>query len=142
MTTRADIIREARDWVGVPYLDQHKTKAGCDCIGLILGVAGVLGVPPHYPAPAYTPNPDGVMMRREMQRMFDPVYDTLKPGMIGCFWYAHREYPQHLCIFSDYRGLGMIHTNQANASVREHRIDEHWGKRFIAPAFDFPGVTE
>lgn len=34
-----DVVEVARDWVGTPYRHQSATKgAGCDCLGLIVGV--------------------------------------------------------------------------------------------------------
>ena len=36
---RQDIVDEARDWLGTPYVHQASTKgAGTDCLGLLRGV--------------------------------------------------------------------------------------------------------
>ena len=36
---RAEILSEARDWLGTPYRHQASLKgAGCDCLGLVRGV--------------------------------------------------------------------------------------------------------
>lgn len=46
MTTRADIVAEARAWIGTPWHHQaHAKGIGADCIGLIGGVALALGLP-------------------------------------------------------------------------------------------------
>ncbi|WP_420012094.1 NlpC/P60 family protein [Tateyamaria sp.] len=49
------IIREARDWIGTPYVHQMNAKAaGCDCLGLVRGVwMAVMGSEPERP-PAYS----------------------------------------------------------------------------------------
>lgn len=47
------IIREARSWIGTPYVHQASAKeAGCDCLGLIRGVwRAVIGTEPEVPPP-------------------------------------------------------------------------------------------
>ena len=139
MTSRGDVVAAARDWLDTPYQDQHSFKGvACDCLGLITGVGRELGLFTDYRPPAYTPNPDGIMLRRECEAVLVPVYGRVLPGMIGVFWYSQRRFPQHLALFTDYRGLGMIHA-MAGHSVREHRPGPFWGMRFVR-AFDYPGL--
>lgn len=45
MTTRADVERVARSWLGVPFHWQQSSRIGCDCKGLVVGVARELGLP-------------------------------------------------------------------------------------------------
>lgn len=45
MTTRADVVRVALDWIGVPFHWQQSSRHGCDCKGLLVGVARELGLP-------------------------------------------------------------------------------------------------
>lgn len=49
------IVAAARCWIGTPYRHQARTKgAGCDCLGLVLGVwSEIYGAPPEA-VPAYT----------------------------------------------------------------------------------------
>ena len=53
--TRADIVAEARAWIGTPYRHQASLKGvGCDCLGLVRGVwRAVIGDEPER-APAYS----------------------------------------------------------------------------------------
>lgn len=44
MTLREQIIKEARTYVGVPYLHQGRSRSGIDCIGLVINVAAACGV--------------------------------------------------------------------------------------------------
>ena len=55
MTVGAQIVAEARLWVGTPYLHQASVRgAGTDCLGLLRGVwRAVLGDEPE-PVPVYT----------------------------------------------------------------------------------------
>ncbi|WP_341861008.1 peptidase [Gymnodinialimonas sp. 57CJ19] len=50
-----DVVRTARAWVGTPYVHQAACKgAGCDCLGLLLGVWRELYGDLPAPVPAYT----------------------------------------------------------------------------------------
>jgi NlpC/P60 family putative phage cell wall peptidase len=45
MTTPAEIVAEARAWLGTPFVWQASLKGvGCDCKGLVAGVARELGL--------------------------------------------------------------------------------------------------
>jgi cell wall-associated NlpC family hydrolase len=37
---------EARKWVGTPYKHMGKTRNGCDCLGLVMGVMSNIGIVP------------------------------------------------------------------------------------------------
>ena len=46
MVTREDIVAEARRWIGTPYHEQASVRGGgCDCKGLVVGVARECGLP-------------------------------------------------------------------------------------------------
>ncbi|MBL0320066.1 MAG: hypothetical protein IPP74_12385 [Alphaproteobacteria bacterium] len=45
MTSNQKIISQARTWLGTPFHHQARLKGkGCDCLGLIVGVADELGL--------------------------------------------------------------------------------------------------
>jgi hypothetical protein len=46
-----------------------------------------------------------------------------------------------MAIFTDHThgGLGLLHANNANRSVREHAINTFWSRRFVR-AYRFRGV--
>jgi hypothetical protein len=148
MTSRADVVRVAREWIDTPYQNQQSLKGvAVDCGGLVAGIGRELGLINYCPN-AYTPNPDGVTLRKECERWLLPVYGRVMPGMVGLFWYSQRRFPQHLAVFTDYRGLGMIHAisrrgafERHTGAVREHRPGSFWGIRFVR-AFDYPGLTD
>ncbi len=35
---RARVIKEARTWIGAPFVHHQRVKAGCDCVGMIWGI--------------------------------------------------------------------------------------------------------
>lgn len=111
--TRADVVAEARTWIGTPYIHQHRAKRhGVDCVGLVVGVARDLGlVAPDFDITGYGPTPDGKSMLaicdRHMQRI--PM-DTLKPGHVLVYQFRPELGPQHMGIVGDYLygGLSLI----------------------------------
>lgn len=57
-THNTRVLEIARSWIGTPYRHQGRMKgAGCDCIGLIIGVWEELygSLPKGIKIPAYTP---------------------------------------------------------------------------------------
>lgn len=44
MIEGVDIIQHARDWIGVRWRHQGRSRGGVDCVGLCLCVAGELGL--------------------------------------------------------------------------------------------------
>jgi NlpC/P60 family putative phage cell wall peptidase len=54
--TRAQVVAEARTWVGTPFQHaQHCKGKGCDCIGLVIGTFKRLGcLDGAYTPPAYS----------------------------------------------------------------------------------------
>lgn len=90
MTTGHDIVAEARTWKGTPFHHQAALKGiGCDCYGLIRGVASELGlIPDHKPITNYPAVPDG-SMERIMREVLVAVPKTqAQPGDIVAFAWA------------------------------------------------------
>lgn len=54
---RADVVAQARLWLGTPYVHQaSRLGAGCDCLGLVRGVWRALYGAEPLRVPAYTPD--------------------------------------------------------------------------------------
>jgi len=52
---RREVIRAAREWYGTPFHNNQALKgAGCDCLGLIIGVYSELGIRRGVEIPKYT----------------------------------------------------------------------------------------
>ncbi|GAA6162561.1 hypothetical protein NBRC116590_02650 [Pelagimonas sp. KU-00592-HH] len=51
--SKAEIVREAREWIGTPFLHQQSVQGGgCDCVGLIRGLwRAIIGPEPEAPPP-------------------------------------------------------------------------------------------
>lgn len=133
------IVAQARTWLGTPFYHQARLKGkGCDCLGLIVGVAAELELRDangvllaSYDDPTYSKEPDGAYLIRKLDGLLSeiPVADA-RAGDVALF--TIQENPQHLAILTDYEGaLGMIHCYAQARRVVEHRLDEEWQSRLI-----------
>jgi NlpC/P60 family putative phage cell wall peptidase len=143
MTTRADIVSEARSWLGTKWLHQASVKGvGTDCIGLIGGVALELGLPGAEEWKAdptlhcYGREPDARMLLSAVVGYLDPVDRAdMAPGDVLLLRF--NEAPQHFAIMSG--DEMMIHAYAQARRVVENRIDDVWRKRILR-AYAFRGV--
>jgi cell wall-associated NlpC family hydrolase len=101
---RGDLVAaEARTWCGTPFRWQASQKGvGCDCKGLVWGVARELGFPEADSLYAnmadYSPNRpvDGKLLKRGLSEVFDPVED-MRPGDVLLLKIGRN--PSHLAIY-------------------------------------------
>jgi cell wall-associated NlpC family hydrolase len=133
----ADVVAEARTWIGTPWRHQGRTREGVDCAGLVIIVArefcGLDFDKTDYPRQAS----DETMLElcaSMLQRVREP-----QPGDVGVFAFENQR---HIGIFGDYvfGGLSLIHAYAlAPRRVVETRLDEKWRSR-MRGAFRLPEV--
>ena len=141
MTTRADVVAEARTWIGTPFHHMARSKAvGVDCSGLLVGVCRALGLLPQtFDTPAYTQTPNAELILDGCQRYLTPItFEAKQPGDV-LLLILHRR-PQHLGILADCRhgGLSIIHATLPR--VIETRLLFSRAMRFAA-AYSLPGIA-
>lgn len=135
MARRADIVAEARRWIGTPFRHQGRVLGvGVDCAGLVIGVAHALGLS-SFDYTQYGREPaNGLLLdicERHLNRM--PLLDA-RPGDIYAMRFGAE--PQHLAIVSDY---GIIHAYAPAGKCVEHRMDDVWRRRIVR-AYRYRGV--
>ncbi len=131
--SRETLVAVARGWVGTPFHHQAAVKGvGCDCIGLIRGVAAELGLSQgtfddkRYQGYSRTPN--SRLLLRGLGESLTPVRGGIQvtlPGDILLF--RIDAAPQHLAFKTD---VGMLHAYASKRRVVEHMIDGDWRRRF------------
>ena len=93
------IAAEAENWLGVPFHWQGRVKVGCDCKGLIAGVAANCGRDEGTSLQAlagdYSDRVDSAALLQGMAALFDPVTER-KAGDILVLMVSGK--PQHLAI--------------------------------------------
>ena len=138
MTTRTEVILEARSWLRTPWRHQGRRKGlGCDCIGHIICTAKACGLlPAEFDVQGYSPFPDPPKMRKYLSEFLDPVRGADKRGG-DVLWLMPRHVPQHLAIYTFDDTI--IHAIDRQRGVREHRL-ENWWK--IVAVYRFRGLDD
>lgn len=148
MITASDIVAEGRGWIGTRFQHQGRVKktpshkGGVDCLGLLIGIAGALGLQGYdrrtqerIPIVAldslfYGHRPEGDRLQAVLSRWLEPV-DQLQPAdILLCRFDGN---PQHLALATPYAadGLGMLHAYAQARSVVEHALDDAWQDRIV-----------
>lgn len=130
----ARLINEARAWVGVPFRHQGRSRAGVDCAGLFVCVAGELGLPVPFDRTDYAWEPDDAL-RQTLETHFQRE-NARAPGDILLMNMGGT--PRHVALWT---GESIIHAYTPLGKVVEHRIDDRWARRIVA-AYRHPGVIE
>jgi NlpC/P60 family putative phage cell wall peptidase len=133
------IVNQARTWLGTPYHHQARLKGvGCDCLGLVVGVAGELGLTRSDGTPLirfdetdYSRQPDGERLTAMLQSLLHEIPKAdAAPGDLALFTIEGN--PQHVGLITEYEGaLGVIHSYAPSRKVVEHRLDKKWQQRII-----------
>lgn len=141
--TRKDIVEEARTWLGTPFRSQFREKGvGCDCVGLILGVAWAFNFTEfdcnNYLANAvnsdqmvFTANSMCKSVSKDQMDIADIVLISFGPQ------------PTHMGIITDYRDnlFGIIHAMSMMKEVKEHRLSSDWRNKIVR-VYQFPGIID
>lgn len=135
----ADIVAEARRWIGVRYAHQGRSREGVDCIGLPVCVRAALGLKP-MDAFGYAKRSTGTEMLDYCRANMTAVdRSAIQPGdilvQIG-------EVVRHMAIVGDYPGggLSVIHSFLPNKKVIECRLDATF-MAGVRGCFRFPEVV-
>lgn len=134
MTTAAEVIVEARTWIGTPFRHQGRKKGvGVDCAGLVIGVARTLGLS-DADYIGYGRQPAGGLLPRLLAEHLDAI---AAPEPAAVVLMAFGREPQHLGILTDVGTL--IHAYESIAACVEHRFADVWGAR-VRAAYRFRGL--
>ena len=139
---RAELLAEARSWIGTPYRHQASLKGvGCDCLGLVRGLWRQFVGPEPVPVPAYSPQwaeagSAGESLLQAAGTWLVPVAGTGAPGDVVLFRWRDGAPVKHAGLLSETGGL--IHAYE-RAGVIESPLVPAWSRR-ISHVFSFPGV--
>jgi len=130
------IIRVAEEWIGTPFHEQGRQKqVGCDCIGLILGIAKEIGAISLTNQPwdkcdvhIYNALTDSQLLLELIPKYFDDVKNSPEiktspqPGDILLVKITDLQY--HLAIQSN--NSKIIHACSSVRRVISHKIIPTW----------------
>lgn len=159
--TRAAIITEALTWEGTPYHDQSALKGvGADCVGILIGVAKVVGsVPEAWEPPTYAPEWHFYHTEERLRDTVEQLgghaipLNERQPGDILLFHYGFssghcgiivptppellRTLAPERRVYLDY----ILHASKQDGRVIRHRLAGNLKQR-ARFAFTFPGIAD
>lgn len=145
MITPDAIVAEARAWLGTPFHHQQSLKGvGCDCIGLVAGVAEALGVPeaaawkadPLFRGYGREPNPRRLL--EACAKYLDEIpLQAVRLGDILQFTFV-RE-PMHFAIVSQLDPRYVVHSYSRAARVVENGAKASFWK--LLRAYRYKGLA-
>lgn len=135
------VIAAARGWLDTPFRHQGRVRGrGCDCLGLLVGVAKETGLTDRRGAPlweydrhAYGHRPHGELLSQRLGAALIPISSCdLMPADIALFTFDHN--PQHLGLITDCSAgdKSLIHAYLPAKKVCETRMDAAWHARLTA----------
>lgn len=138
MATRAQVLAEARRWLGTPFHHQGRLiGVGVDCVGLVVGVARALGIGVEDRC-GYARLPDGASLAAELQRQLRPLpLGRAAPGDVLLL--RIRRQPQHVGFLGE--AATLIHAYSGADRVVETPLTGWWWQRVLT-AYRFPGIEE
>ncbi|MGZ9809866.1 NlpC/P60 family protein [Pseudoroseicyclus sp. H15] len=139
----SEIVALARGWLGTPYRHQASCKgAGCDCLGLLLGVwrerYGALPeeIPPYRPDWGEVRGEE-VLLAAALRHLRPRATGQGAPGDVLLFRMRQGAIAKHVGIAAGSgAGASFIHSYQGHGVV-ESPLSAPWARR-IAHRFAFP----
>ena len=125
---QAQIVAEARTWLGTPFHHQGRLKGvGVDCAGVAIGTAKNCGF--HYDdVLAYSRIPRHGLFRNAIFANTDQVEPgAIELGDLILFQWVGE--PQHVAIVSSLVPLRIVHAWQDAGKCVENDMDETWRSR-------------
>lgn len=125
----------ARQWIGVPFAHQGRSRMGVDCVGLVAVCCAALPEFAHHlqhDLVGYEQNPHNGTLERALEDAFGPPVAGYQPGDVVAM--AFPTVLRHVAIVAEHEhGLSLIHAlNTGHQKVVEHRIDARWARRIRA----------
>ena len=136
VTTSAEVVREARTWVGVPFRHQGRDRSGVDCGGIIAVVLRELGaLPDGFDLVGY-PHRQSVESIEPNIQAHCTVLPEPVPGALIAIRFQRTI--THVGIYTDTDTL--IHALEKHGRVIEHGFRGMWKTRYAAGYWALPGV--
>lgn len=133
------IVAQARQWLGVTWRHQGRTRTGVDCIGLVIKVAHELQLSQFDIANYSAKATDETLRDGCRQHLVEIPLATMQPGDVVVMRFSGQR---HIGFLGDYcfGGLSVIHSCALHPrKVIEARLDATWRGRIMG-AFRFPEV--
>lgn len=133
------LVQEARTWIGTPFVHQGRTKgAGCDCLGLVVGVLSTFGL--ETTIPVYGDNPkirDNSLFYNGLIEHLNVSREVLEVGQIIGFSLRRNGPLAHIGILSQLAPIPRFIHAYSTYGVVESALTDAWQRRIVA-RFELP----
>lgn len=133
------LVQEARTWIGTPFVHQGRTKgAGCDCLGLVVGVLSAFGHEPEVPV--YSDNPqlkDNALFYNGLISYLKVSREVPDVGQILGFSLRRNGPLAHIGILSQLGPIPRFIHAYSTYGVVESALTDAWQRRIVA-RFELP----
>ena len=124
------IVAAARAWLKTPFHHQGRLQGiGCDCVGLVVGVAESLGVPVQDQA-GYSREPQGRALRTALDAQLLPIPAPV-PGAVVLMRIGREERHVGIVATASTGALSLIHAWLQVKKVAENRLTDEWRSRIV-----------
>ncbi|SPF80825.1 peptidase [Pseudoprimorskyibacter insulae] len=136
-----EIVALARRWIGTPYVHQASVRgAGCDCLGLLIGIwrdafGAIPEVPPNYSRDWAEPQGDERLWAAGQRHLIARPVSEAEAGSVLLFRMRDGAIAKHLGIEAK-PGDSFIHAYSGHGVV-ESPLSLPWRRRIVA-RFAFP----
>ena len=135
---RKRIIQEAKTWMNTPFhLHGRLKNVGCDCVGLVLGVAQILNlrskqnhVLPHFDTLDYHPRESNKLLEQMLKLH---LVEKTNLQIADVVMLKYDSIPGHIGIVSQNQEglLSIVHANMRFKKVVEHTLDESLRSKIV-----------
>lgn len=140
------VVVAARDWLGTPYVHQTSCKeAGCDCLGLLLGLWREFHGSLPAPVPAYTcdwseTSGEERLLDAARAHLTEKPLSDAAPGDILIFRMRTGSVAKHVGLQTQVDPSARFLHAYSGRGVTEGALTPPWAKRVVA-RFAFPERT-
>jgi len=133
---RAEIVNEARKWIGTRWQHQGRSTAGLDCVGLLIVIAHTLDLS-AFDFRAYGRRPDGTRLVHHFDEQLQAVGNDARE-LGDALLLTERRFPCHCGILAERDGHEtIIHAHAARRQVVEEPFTLEWRQRWLQ-TYRFP----
>lgn len=139
----AQLVDQARGWLGVKWRHQGRSREGVDCAGLVIKVAHDLDLTEFDTADYARQASDETMLDLCREHLVEIAHADARAGDVVVIRFANQR---HIGFLGDYPagGLSLIHAfSNAPRRVVEHLFNDDWlhtQRATLIGCFRFPGI--
>ena len=136
MILASDVVDKAREWKGVPYVRDGRSREGTCCVGLMVCILRELGEDPPDELGLGMYEDAFERMCRAIERGCDLIARDDRGGLgvehaqpADVLVFHRRLMPNHAGIYVG--GGSMVHSDEGVGRVCEVDVDDRWRKRLV-----------